>query len=122
MYEKYNTVKFLLQFSNIFVNQKENMMITIWHADIRYFESPLTICCSKTKDVKIADLLLKHPDIDVNVGGIEGLTPAMLCCLLGKSEILKLLLKTSQKIKINHNYPYPLSSNPLVHACIKKEC
>ena len=99
MYEKYNTVKFLLQLPKVSVNQKE-IQVICEHSQAHYFECPLTICCSKTKDVRIADLLLNHPDIKVNVCGVAGFTPAMICCLIGKSEILKLLLKHSKKLKL----------------------
>jgi hypothetical protein len=55
-------------------------------------KSALTIAAARGR-ICLVELLLKHPDIDVNYIDQHGMTPLMLAALFGHSGVVKLLLK-----------------------------
>ena len=60
------------------------------------------ICACHEGHTDVVQLLLKHPDVDLNAKGCYGSTPFLTACSRGHKDIVQLLLKQPEgKININ---------------------
>lgn len=101
--ENLDAFKMLLEFPGININNTNYGWALCLH------KTPLTHAIAK-RTKEIIELLLNHPDIDVNGGDYE--TPLSMACRKGNINVVKRLLSFPQ-IKVNGNS----SSVPLIEAC-----
>lgn len=75
-------------------------------------DTPLTYACKKN-DTKLLALLLKHPNLNINLTNTFGKTPLYVACLHGNLDIVKILLQNNANI----NYKNKTGESPLWAAC-----